>query len=63
MSTKHLLPILLSLTLVAACSDRDEKPTGDTHAWKGQTDALEKARNVEQLIQDSAANRAKAIKE
>ena len=60
---KHLIPVLLFMALVTACSDQEEKQIGDTHVWKGQTDALEKARNVEQLIQDSAANRVKAIKE
>jgi|TARA_B100000809_G_scaffold206900_1_gene209095 hypothetical protein len=51
------------MALVTACSDREEKQIGDTHVWKGQTDALEKAKNVEQLILDSTANRLKAIKE
>jgi hypothetical protein len=51
------------MALVTACSDREEKQIGDTHVWKGQTDALEKASNVEQLILDSTANRLKAIKE
>ena len=60
---KHLIPVLLSMALVTACSDREEKQIDDTHVWKGQTDALEKARNVEQLILDSTANRLKAIKE
>ena len=60
---KHLIPVLLSMSLVTACNDREEKQIGDTHVWKGQTDALEKAGNVEQLILDSTANRLKAIKE
>jgi len=60
---KYLIPALLSMALVTACSDREEKQIGDTHVWKGQTDALEKAGNVEQLILDSTANRLKAIKE
>ena len=60
---KHLIPALLSMALVTACSDREEKRIGDTHVWKGQTDALEKAGTVEQLILDSTANRLKAIKE
>ena len=60
---KHLIPVLLCMALVTACSDREEKQIGDTHVWKGQTDALEKAKNVEQLILDSTANRLKAIKE
>ena len=60
---KYLIPVLLSMALVTACSDREEKQIGDTHVWKGQTDALEKAGNVEQLILDSTANRLKAIKE
>ena len=60
---KHLIPVLLSIALVTACSDREEKLIGDTHVGKGQTDALEKAGNVEQLILDSTANRLKAIKE
>ena len=36
---------------------------GYDEALDGIDDALEKAKNVEQLIQDSTANRAKAIKE
>ena len=60
---KHLIPALLSMALVTACTDREEKQIGDTHVWKGQTDALEKAGNAEQLILDSTANRLKAIKE
>ena len=60
---KRLIFVLLFMTLVTACSDQDDKPIGDTHVWKSQTDALEKAKNVEQLIQDSSAKRVKAVKE
>jgi len=60
---KRLFLVLLFMTLVTACSDGDDKPIGDTHVWKSQTDVLEKAKNVEQLIQDSTAKRLKAARE
>ncbi len=51
--------------LVVACStndDDDYQPAGD-HAWKTQTEALDKARNVEQLLQDAAEDKRRAMEQ
>ncbi len=43
-----LLP-LMSLFLVVGCSDNKV----EDHVWKEQTDTIEKAKEVEQLIQNT----------
>ena len=57
------IPLLALVTLVAlpACSDNGAEeprvPRTQDHIWKSQTDALEKAEGVEQVISDSARKR------
>lgn len=43
------------LLLLAACSANDDEgyESTDSHVWKTQTEALDKARNVEQLLKDT----------
>ncbi|MCI0401821.1 MAG: hypothetical protein L0Y67_06695 [Gammaproteobacteria bacterium] len=62
--------LLLTLTYVAmlqfiACSsdsNEQDKPSAvKDHAWKAQTDALEKAKAVEQTLMDSAAKERERI--
>jgi len=60
---KHLFAFLLSLVLITACSDPEKMSVDDTHAWKTQTDAHKKAKEVEQLLQDSTTNRMQTIKD
>lgn len=55
----HLL--LLGALALAACARQGEEPKTASdphdHVWSTQTRALEKARGVEQTLQDSAAQR------
>ena len=54
-----------SLLLVVACSSNDDddyQPASD-HAWKTQTEALDKARNVEKLLQDAAEEKRRAMEQ
>jgi hypothetical protein len=53
---------LLSFSL-AACSGEsgdNNQPTGE-HVWKSQTDSLEKAKQVEGMIMDSAQQQRDAV--
>lgn len=50
-----LAPLLLTTlltTLLGGCSGEHEVAEGG-HVWKGQTQALEKAKEVEQLLQQT----------
>ena len=53
MREKVIIPILsLGLMALAACSSEpDEAQTSDEHVWKGQTEAIDKAREVEGILQ------------
>ena len=48
-----IIPILsLGLMALAACSsESDEAQTGKEHVWKGQTQTIDKAREVEGILQ------------
>lgn len=52
--------LIAALVLAGACSGgEDEKSAGD--AWKTQTDALEKAKEVNKTLQDSFDRQDEAI--
>ena len=53
-----LISMIIFLT---ACSE-DKKTSGD-HVWKEQTDTINKAKQVEAMIMDSAEKQKKAIEE
>lgn len=63
MNTLFRLILCGSVMLFAACSAGDEEESSDDadHVWKAQTDALEKARQVEQLLQDAAEEKRRAM--
>jgi len=50
MKCVYIIPILL---FVSACSDKQQEVEND-HVWKQQTEALEQAKQVEQMLQDNA---------
>jgi len=56
--------LVLSVFLILACSDKaaDTGGTGD-HVWKTQTESLEKAQQVDQILQDATAEHKQAIEE
>ena len=44
--------------LISGCSGNDQsQETRGDHVWKAQTDALEKAKQIEQQLQDAAQKR------
>ncbi len=53
MLKKIVIPVLsLGLMALAACSSEpDEAQISDEHVWKGQTRAIDKAREVEAILQ------------
>lgn len=67
---KHLM--LLVMALVSGCSGGEEQPdaasseaikTGETLIFQEQIDALDKARQVEQLLQNSNEQQRQLIEE
>lgn len=61
MMTRLTILILISGLVLAACSENSHtnnepgsKKTSGDHIWKTQTDALEKAQNVESTLQNQA---------
>lgn len=76
---KHLFPreskmqlvngiiLLLIISLTVACSGEDASGTkenaNDDRIWKTQTDALERARQVENILLESAEERRGQIEE
>lgn len=59
--------LCLSVSLVSACSSEsqnsNEAGASSSHVWETQTRALEKAKNVNNLVLDAAGARRKAIEE
>ena len=58
--------LIISVVLLGACSNESEErreARTDDHIWKTQTDALDKARSVDKLIQDGAEKKRKKIDE
>lgn len=53
--------LLLMIGFVVACSD--EQPQVEEHVWQEQTDMIDKAKDVEQLLNDTADLQRKAIEE
>lgn len=66
---KALLPILMTLISIAACTDREaEAPvpapeTRDSSVFDPLTETLDRAAGVEDTLRDSAAERRRALEE
>ena len=58
---KKIIVLSAILLLVSACSD-DDRESGD-HVWKEQTQALDKAKEVEGLLKDVSDEQRKIIEE
>jgi outer membrane biogenesis lipoprotein LolB len=59
-----LLLLLVPCLLFTACSDEGNSSKAETkkdHVWKEQTDTINKAKEVEGMILDSAEETRKAI--
>jgi len=55
--------IITIFVLITACSDQqsDNENTQKDHVWQTQTDALEKAKQVEQLLNDAMLKQQQEI--
>ncbi len=64
--SKQLLTVLL-LIIFSGCSDNSEKRAPskiqNDHIWKEQTKTIERAREVESVIMDTAKRRGKQIEQ
>ena len=61
---KTQLTIYLMIVLnVCGCSDNNEAQEKKDHVWKEQTEAIEKAKAVEGMIQESAEAQRRQIQE
>ncbi len=57
---KLLIPFIVVLVLTCpGCGDPEE----DGHAWKEQTDMIDKANDVEQLLQEASQQQRRQIDE
>ncbi len=57
--------LLVSCLFFVACSDENNSTSEakKDHVWKEQTDAIDKAKEAEKMIMDSAENTRKVIEE
>ncbi len=58
---KKVIFLAAVFLLVSACSD-DDRESGD-HVWKDQTQALDKAKEVEGLLKDATDQQRKIIED
>lgn len=58
----HYLFLVVMTVCLTACSDETDKVQGD-HVWKEQTDMIDKAKDVEVLINDAALQQRQQIEE
>ena len=63
MTLQKILLLTAVLALVGACSKNADNEEEVSHPWEAQTQALEKAKGVEQMMQDAADLNRQAIEE
>jgi len=57
---KHALTILVSVGLIACGGEPEPQPQPD-HIWKSQTDMIERAGDVEGMINESTAEQRRQL--
>ncbi len=63
MKSLNTLVILASIFFMAACTDNNDSNVSGDHVWKDQTDSIDKAREVEALMEKATAEQSKSIEE
>lgn len=58
----RILLVMLLISVMAACSDQNQLEEGD-HVWKEQTQMIDKAKDVEQLINKTAEQQQQLIEQ
>ncbi len=61
MMSRYLF-LMLMLVVISACSDEKHPVDGD-HVWQDQTDMIDKARDVEQLVGDAALKQRQDVEQ
>jgi hypothetical protein len=56
-----LMFLVFSVVFMAGCSGEQEGTGGGDHVWKGQTDTIDKAKEVESMVMGQAEDMRKAI--
>ena len=56
-----LVLIVLPILVVIGCSDEQNKV--EEHVWKDQVDMIDKAKEVEQILNEAASQQQKLIEE
>jgi uncharacterized protein YcfL len=59
---KYSLILLMSLLVLNGCSEDNNSQKND-HVWKEQTEAIEKAKAVEGILQESAEDQRRLIQQ
>ena len=54
---------LLIAALITGCSSESERQDDERHVWSDQTDTIERARQVEQTVQDAADRQRQALED
>lgn len=60
-SLKKVFYIMVSCLILFGCSDESSNSSPKDHVWKEQTDTIDKAKEVEGMMLESAAATRKAI--
>jgi len=55
--------IFLCLIVFSACSFEGDEPGAGNHVWKSQTDALQKARDIEQQLANDVNEKKRKIEQ
>ncbi len=60
---KRLVVVSISALVITACSDDKVDKVEQDHVWKEQTDMIDKAKDVENMLQDAAALQQQQIEQ
>lgn len=60
---KRLVVVSISVLVITACSDDKVDKVEQDHVWKEQTDMIDKAKDVENILQDAAALQQQQIEQ
>lgn len=53
--------VLALMALAAACTSEEPESAAGKHVWQEQTDAIKKAQQVEDLVEETAKKQREAI--
>ncbi len=56
-----LIILVVPILFIMGCSDEQNKV--EEHVWKGQTEMIDKAKDVEQMLNDAALQQQKLIEQ